>query len=66
MDIGKIEKKNFCYKMTNFSLRELKFSGNMYYNFTEKLTSAKVEKVLWLQGNEKKITLLLIYHISGF
>ena len=52
MDIGKIEGKN-CYKMINFSLME-------------RLTSTKVEKILWLQRNDKKVTLLLIYHIPGF
>ena len=52
--------------MINFSLRELKFSGNMYFSYTERLASAKVEKVLWLQRNDKKMTSLLIYHISGF
>ena len=28
--------------------------------------SPKVQKVLLLQRNDKKVTLLLIYHISGF
>ena len=53
--------------MINFSIRELKFSGNMYSSYTERLASAKVEKVYSLQRNDKKVTLLLIYHIiSGF
>ena len=52
--------------MINFSLRDLKFSGNIYFSYTGRLASAKVEKVLWLQRNDKKVTLLLIYHISGF
>ena len=52
--------------MINFSLRELKFSGNMYFSDTERLPSAKAEKVLLIQRNDKKVTLLLIYHISGF
>ena len=66
MDIGKIEKNYFCYKMINFSLRELKFSGNVYFSHLERLALAKIEKVLSLQRNDKKVTLLLIYHISGF
>ena len=32
----------FCYKIINFSLRKLKFSGNMYFSYTERLTSTKV------------------------
>ena len=66
MDIRKIEKNYFCYKMINFSLRELKFSGNMYFSYLERLASAKIEKVLSLQRNDKKATLLLIYDIPGF
>ena len=64
--LGKLRKTIFCYKMINFSLRDLKFSGNIYFSYTGRLASAKVEKVLWLQRNDKKVTLLLIYHISGF
>ena len=52
--------------MINFSRRELKFSGSMYFSHLERLSSAKVEKVLSLQRNDKKVTLLLIYHIPGF
>ena len=52
--------------MIKFSLKELKFSENMYYSYTERLALAKVEKVLSLQRNDKKVTLLLIYDISGF
>ena len=52
--------------MINFSLRELKFSGNMYFSYNERLTSAKIEKLLLLQRNDKKVILLLIYHTSGF
>ena len=52
--------------MMNFSLRELKFSGSMYFSYLERLASAKVEKVPSIQRNDKKVTLLLIYHISGF
>ena len=52
--------------MINFSVRELKFSGNMYFSYLERLASAKVEKVLSLQRNDKKVTLLLIYDVSGF
>ena len=63
---GKIEKNNFLLQNDDFSLRELKFSGNMYFSYTERLTSAKVENVLWLQKNDKKVTLLLIYCIAGF
>ena len=43
----------------------MKFSGNMYFSYTERLTSTKVEEVLWLQRNDI-VTLLLIYQISGF
>ena len=57
-----MRKTFFCYKMINFSLRELKFSGNMYLSYTERLASAKVEKVHSLQRNDKKVTLLLIYY----
>ena len=57
---------NFCHKMINFLLRELRFSGNMYFSYTERLLSAKVVKVLSLQRNDKKVKLLLIYHISDF
>ena len=66
MDIGKIEKNNFLLWNDQFSLRKLKFLGNMYFSYLERLALAKVEKVLSLQGNDKKVTLLLIYHISGF
>ena len=52
--------------MIKFSLKELKFSENMYYSYTERLASAKVEKVLSLQRNDKIVKLLLIYDISGF
>ena len=62
----KLRKTIFCYKMINFSLRELKFSGKIYFSYLERLASTKVEKVLSLQRNDKKVTLLLIYHISGF
>ena len=65
MDIGKIEKKNnnfFVAKSRiNFSLWELEFSGNMYFSYTERLASSKVEKV-----PKKKKKMLLIYDISDF
>ena len=62
--LEKLRKTVFCYKMVNFSLRELKFSRNtaMYLSYLERVASAKVEKVLLLQRNDKKVTLLLIYH----
>ena len=44
--------------MINFSLRELKFSRNMYFSYNERLALAKVEKDLSLQSNDKKKTLL--------
>ena len=69
MDFSKIEKLRkiiVCYKRIDFSLRELRLSGNIYFSYTERLTLAKVEKVLLLQGNEKKVTLLLICHTFGF
>ena len=46
---------------TKWSIRELRFSGNMYFSYTENLASAKVEIVLSLQRNDKKVTLSLIY-----
>ena len=64
--LEKLRKTIFCYKMINFSLRELKSSGNMFFSYTKRLASANVEKVLWLKRNDKKVTLLLIYYISGF
>ena len=65
MDIGKFEKNNFFLQNDQFSLRKLKFSGNMYFSYPGRLASAKVEKSLLLQRNDKKVT-LLIYHISSF
>ena len=38
-----LRKTIFWYKMIPFSLRELKFSGNMYFSYTERLALAKVE-----------------------
>ena len=64
--LEKLRKAIFCYKMIKFLLVEVKFPGNIYFSYTERLASAKVEKVLLLQRNDKKVTLLLIYHISGF
>ena len=64
--LEKLRKTFFCCKMTNFTLTELKFSGNIYFSYPERLVSAKVEKVLSLQRNHKKVTLLLIYHILAF
>ena len=63
MDIGKIEINNCLFQNDQFSLREFKFPGNMYISFSERLASAKVEKVLWLQRNDKKLTLLLIWFL---
>ena len=34
--LEKLRKTFFCCKMTNFTLRELEFSGNMYFNYPEK------------------------------
>ena len=64
--LEKLRKTVFCYKMINFSLRKLKFRGDMFFSYLERLASAKVEKVLLLHRNDKKVTLLLICHISGF
>ena len=64
--LEKLRKTIFCYKMIHFSLRELKFSGNMYFIYNEGLALAKVEKSLSLERHYKKVTLLLIYHQSGF
>ena len=66
MDNGKIEKNNFLLQNDKFSSREVRLGGNMYFSYTERLALAKVEKVLSLQKNDKKVTLLLIYDISGF
>ena len=66
MDNGKIEKNNFLLQNDKFSSREVWLGGNMYFSYTERLALAKVEKVLSLQKNDKKVTLLLIYDISGF
>ena len=54
--------------MVNFSVRELKFSGNMYFSYIERLALAKVEKVLSLQINDKKVTFVtnLSYIQSDF
>ena len=52
--------------MINFSPRESEFSGNMYYSYTERPLSAKAEKVLLLQRNDKKVTLLLLRNITDF
>ena len=46
MSEKKLRKTIFCYKMINFSLRELKFSGNMYFSYPGRLAPGKVEKVL--------------------
>ena len=43
-----------------------KFSRNMYFSYPERFASAKVEKDLSLQRNYNKVTLILMYHISGF
>ena len=66
MDNGKIEKNNFLLQNDKFSSREVRLGGNMYFSYTERLALAKVEKVFFLQKNDKKVTLLLIYVISGF
>ena len=52
--------------MINFCTKGVKYSGNMNFSYLERLALAKVEKVLSLQRNDKKVALLLIYHISGF
>ena len=46
--LEKLRKTTFCYKVINFSLRDLKSSGKMYFSYTERLASGKVEKILWL------------------
>ena len=66
MDNGKIEKNNFLLQNDKFSSREVRLGGNMYFSYTERLALAKVEKVFFFQKNDKKVTLLLIYDISGF
>ena len=66
MDNAKIEKNNFLLQNDKFSSREVRLRGNMYFSYTERLALAKVEKVFFLQKNDKKVTLLLIYVISDF
>ena len=66
MDNGKIEKNNFLLQNDKFSSSEVRLGGNMYFSYTERLALAKVEKAFSLQKNDKKVTLLLIYDISGF
>ena len=48
-------------RKTIFDWNMINFSGNTYLTDTERLKSAKVEKVLWLQKNYKKVILLLVY-----
>ena len=57
--LEKLRKRIFCYKVINFSLSELKFSGNMYFSYPERLALVKVEKVLSWQRNDKKVTLYI-------
>ena len=57
MDIGKIEKNNFLSQNDQFFTEGVKFSGNMYFSYLERLASTKVEKALSLQKNHKKVTL---------
>ena len=47
----------YLIKNKTQALRQLKFSGNMYFSYTERLSSAKVEKVLLLQRNNKNYQL---------
>ena len=54
MDIENIEKNNFLLQNDQFFTKELNFSGNMCFSYTERFALAKVEKVLWLQRNDKK------------
>ena len=42
VDIGKIEKTIFYYKLIKFLLKKLKFSGNMHFSYSERLALAKV------------------------
>ena len=49
--------------MINFSLRDSKFSGNMYFSYLERLALAKVEKVLSLQRNDKKVIVTNLSYI---
>ena len=44
--LERFSKTTFCDKMFNFSPRELKFSGKMYFSYTERPASTKIEKVL--------------------
>ena len=50
----KNREKQFFIVKCQVSLRELKFSGNMYFSYTERLASVKVEKVFLLQRNDQK------------
>ena len=44
---GNNKKKN-CYKMINFSLRELKFSGKKYFSYTARLALARLRNYILL------------------
>ena len=65
MDIGKIEKNNFLLQNDQFFTKGVKIFRKHVFQLSWKAW-IKVEKVLSLQRNDKKVTLLLIYHISGF
>ena len=66
-----LRKTIFCYKMINFSLRELKFSGNMYFSYPGRLASLhqqKLKKAFCYKEMIRKshVSQMSIYHISSF
>ena len=42
--LEKLRKTICCYKIINFSVRDLKFSGNTYFSYSERLALTKAEK----------------------
>ena len=57
--------KNWETQNDQFFIKEVEIFKK-HFIYAERLASAKIEKVLWLKRNDEKVTLLLIYHISGF
>ena len=62
MDIGEVERNNFFLQNGQFFTKGVEISGNMYFIVTVKgLHQQQLKKLL--QRNDKKVTLLLIYHL---
>ena len=62
----KIQKNYFLLQNDQIFTKGVEIFRKHVFQLPERLASAKVERVLWLQRNDRKVTLLLIYHISGF